>query len=256
MSATHTPITEEAVHIRTPEGVCDAAFLHPAAGTWPAVIVWPDAFGLRPAMLEIGKRLAAEGYCVLIPNPFYRAPSPPITDAAHFDFGNPEHMAKLRPLMQSATAPGHAETDSAAFAAFLDTRPEVDHSKKMGTQGYCMGGQLALRTAAALPDRIGAAASFHGGGLVSDKPDSPHLLAPRIKARVYIGIASNDDARQPNAKEKLCDAFPDAQVEVYGSLHGWCVPDMPPRDGRPVYDKTDAEIAWGKLVALYRDALS
>jgi carboxymethylenebutenolidase len=168
-------------------------------------------------------------------------------------------MAKLRPLMASITAPGNAEKDAAAYIAFLDAREEVDRSRKIGTQGYCMGGTLVVRTAAHLPQRIGAGASFHAGGLVTDKPDSPHLLAPKIKARMYFGIASNDDSRQPDAKDKLKEAFAaarvSAEIEVYSALHGWCIRDMPVREGVAIYNKPEAERAWGKLVALYKAAL-
>jgi carboxymethylenebutenolidase len=170
-------------------------------------------------------------------------------------------MAKLRPLMASVNAPGNGEKDAVAYVAFLDAQKEVDKAKKIGTQGYCMGGPLVVKTAAALPERIGAGASFHGGGLVTDKPDSPHLLAPKIKARIYFGIASNDDARQPDAKDKLKEAFAaakvSAEIEVYaGALHGWCVPDMPTQNGAPIYNKADAERAWSKLLALYKAALA
>src|SRR5213078_3476973 len=226
------------------------------------VLVWPDAFGLRPAMRDIGKRIAAEGYSVLVPNPFYRlAKAPVIQDPTSFSFSNPADMAKLRPLMESVTAAGAAEKDAAAYVAFLDAQPQVNTAKKIGTQGYCMGGPLVVRTAASLPDRIGAGASFHGGGLVTNAPTSPHLLAPKIKARMYFGIASNDDMRQPDAKDKLREAFAaakvPAEIEVYpGALHGWCVPDMPLQNGSPIYNKPDAERAWGKLVALYKTALA
>ena len=158
--------------------------------------------------------------------------------------------------MSSIGAPGTAEKDAAAYVAFLDAQPEVDKTKKIGTQGYCMGGPLVVRTAAAVPDRIGAGASFHGGGLVTDKPDSPHLLAPKIKARMYFGVASSDDQRQPDAKDKLKESFTKAgvpvEVEVYPAKHGWCVPDMPVEDGAPIYDNAQGERAWGKLVALYK----
>jgi carboxymethylenebutenolidase len=223
--------------------------------------VWPDAFGLRPAMRDIGKRIAAEGYSVLVPNPFYRVARAPFSDASKFNFQNPEDMAKLKPLMASATAPGNVDKDAVAYVGFLDAQKEVNKSKKIGTQGYCMGGPLVVKTAAKVPNRIGAGASFHGGGLVTDKPDSPHLLAPKIKARMYFAIASNDDARQPDAKDKLKEAFAavkvPAEVEVYAdALHGWCVPDMPMQNGKPIYNKADAERAWSKLVALYKAALS
>src|ERR1700686_1911726 len=254
------PVVETDVEIKTPDGTCNAAFIHPKAGSHPGVLIWPDAFGLRPSMREMAKRLAAEGYSVLVPNPFYRVAKAPFSDASNFNFQNPDDMAKLRPLMASVNAPGNAEKDAAAYVAFLDAQKQVNKAKKIGTQGYCMGGALVVRTAAALPDRIGAGASFHGGGLVTDKPDSPHLLAPKIKARMYFGIASNDDERQPDAKVKLKEAFAAAKVvaeiEVYPALHGWCVPDMPVRDGSPIYNKIEAERAWGKLVALYRAALA
>ena len=158
-------------------------------------------------MRDIGKRIAAEGYSVLVPNPFYRVAKAPFTDASKFNFQNPDDMAKLRPLMASVNAPGNAEKDAVAYVAFLDAQREVNKAKKIGTQGYCMGGPLVVRTAATVPDRIGAGASFHGGGLVTDKPDSPHLLAPKIKARMYFGIAANDDKRQPDAKDKLKRGF-------------------------------------------------
>jgi carboxymethylenebutenolidase len=253
-------VVETDVEIKTPDGTCDATFIHPKSGSNPGVLVWPDAFGLRPSMRGIGRRIAAEGYSVLVPNPFYRVSKAPFTDASNFNFQNADDMAKLRPLMASVNAPGNGEKDAAAYVAFLDAQKEVNKAKKIGTQGYCMGGALVVRTAATLPDRIGAGASFHGGGLVTDKPDSPHLLAPKIKARMYFGIASNDDERQPDAKVKLKEAFAAAKVvaeiEVYPAQHGWCVPDMPMRDGAPIYNKVEAERAWGKLVALYRAALA
>jgi carboxymethylenebutenolidase len=260
-SAAALDVVETNVEIKTPDGTCDAAFVHPKSGSYPGVLIWPDAFGLRPAMRDIAKRLAAEGYSVLVPNPYYRVSKPPFPDAAGFDFQNPTDMAKLRPLMASVNAPGNAEKDAAAYVAFLDAQKEVNKSRKIGTQGYCMGGPLVVRTAAALPDRIGAGASFHGGGLVTDKPDSPHRLAPRIKARMYFGVASNDDARQPDAKDKLKESFAaanvPAEIEVYsGALHGWCVPDMPPKNGTPIYSQPAAERAWSKLIALYQAALA
>ena len=195
-SAAELPVVEQHVEIKTPDGTCDAVFIHPATGSHPGVLIWPDAFGLRPSMRDIGKRLAAEGYSVLVPNPFYRlAKAPVIQDPSSFSFQNPADMAKLQPLMASITASGAAEKGAVAYIGFLDTQSQVNTSKKIGTQGYCMGGPLVVRTAAVSPNRVGAGASFHGGGLVTDKPDSPHLLAPKIKARMYFGIASNDDMR-------------------------------------------------------------
>ncbi len=254
-------IVETEVEIKTPDGTCDAAFIHPKTGSHAGVLIWPDAFGLRPAMRDMAKRLAADGYSVLVPNPYYRVGKAPFSDASTFSFQNPADMAKLRPLMASVNAPGNPEKDAVAYVGFLDAQKEVNKAKKIGTQGYCMGGPLVMKTAAALPDRIGAGASFHGGGLVTDKPDSPHLLAPKIKARMYVGVASNDDARQPDAKDKLKEAFAaakvTAEVEVYaGALHGWCVPDMPMQNGAPIYNKPDAERAWGKLLALYKAGLA
>jgi carboxymethylenebutenolidase len=214
-------------------------------------------------MRDIGKRLAAEGYAVLVPNPFYRiAKAPVIDDPSSFNFQNPTDRAKLTPLMESINAPGAAEKDAVTFIAFLDAQPQVNTAKKIGTQGYCMGGRLVMRTAAAVPERVGAGASFHGGGLVTNNPDSPHLLAPKIKAKMYFGIAANDDMQQPDAKDKLREAFAAAQnpaeIEVYTQAqHGWCVPDMPKQaNGEPIYNKPDAERAWSKLVALYKAALA
>ena len=250
---------EKNVEIKTPDGTCDAAFIHPASGAHPAVIIWPDAFGLRPSMRDMAKRLAAAGYSVLVPNPFYRvAKSPVFEDASKVDFQ--KERAKITPLMGSIQADGTVEKDAPAFVAWLDMQKEVDRNKKIGTQGYCMGGGLVVRTAAALPSRIGAGASFHGGGLVTDRPNSPHLLAPKIKARMYFGIATNDDMQQPDAKTKLREAFDmakvPAEIEVYSmAQHGWCVPDMPAGANGPIYNKADAERAWAKLEALYKAAL-
>jgi carboxymethylenebutenolidase len=257
------PVVETNVEIKTPDGTCDAVFIHPTTGAHPGVLIWPDAFGLRPSMRDMGKRIAAEGYSVLVPNPFYRvAKAPVIEDPSRFNFQNPDDRAKLAPLMGSLNAQGAAEKDAVAFIAFLDAQKEVNKAKKIGTQGYCMGGPLVMKTAAAVSNRVGAGASFHGGGLVTDMPNSPHLLAPQIKAKMYFGVASNDDMTQPDAKDKLKAAFVAAQnpaeIEVYtGAQHGWCVPDMPMQaNGMPIYSKPDAERAWGKLVTLYKSALA
>jgi carboxymethylenebutenolidase len=255
------PVVETDVAIKTPDGTCDAAFIHPTTGSHPGVLIWADAFGLRPSMRDIGKRIAAEGYSVLVPNPFYRvAKAPVFDDPSSFNFQNQADMAKLMPLMGSINATGNAEKDAVAFIAFLDAQSQVNKAKKIGTQGYCMGGPLVMKTAAVLPNRVGAGASFHGGGVVTEKPDSPHLLATKIKARMYFGIASNDDQRQPDQKDKLKEAFGaakvPAEIEVYPAKHGWCVPDMPADNGVPIYSRPDAERAWGKLVALYKVALA
>ena len=255
VSAAELEVVETDVEIKTPDGTCDAAFFHPKSGSHPGVLIWPDAFGLRPSMRDIGKRVAAGGYSVLVPNPFYRVAKNPFTDASNVDFA--KERSKIIPLMASVNAAGNAEKDAVAYIAFLDAQKQVNKSKKIGTQGYCMGGALVVRTAATVPDRVGAGASFHGGALVTDKPDSPHLLAPKIKARMYFGIAISDDKAQPDAKVKLKEAFPAAEIEVYPeAVHGWCVPDMPKQaNGMPTYSKPDAERAWGKLVALYKVAL-
>ena len=249
-------VTEKNVEIKTPDGTCDAAFIHPATGAHAAVIIWPDAFGLRQSMRDLGTRLASEnGYSVLVVNPFYRVAKGTVyPNASTVDFA--AERAKLGPLMGSITAAGTVEKDAPALVAWLDSQPQVDKTKKIGTQGYCMGGALVVRTAAAVPERIGAGASFHGGGLVTDTPASPHLLAPKIKARMYFGVAANDDMQAPDAKVKLKQAFDAAkvpvEVEVYSNAqHGWCVPDMP----GGLYAKADAERAWGKLVALYKAGL-
>jgi len=254
------PVVEKDVTINTPDGSCNAAYFHPAEGKHPAVLLWTDAFGLRPSMREMGRRLAADGYAVLVPNPFYRIGKGPFYEtAANVDFKDKATFTKLGPLMGSIGAAGAAEKDAVELVKFLDAQPEVDKSRKIGTQGYCMGGALVFRTAAAVPERIGAGASFHGGGLVTDKPDSPHLLVPKIKARMLVAIAGSDDARQPDAKDKLRKAFDDAhvaaKVEVFAETHGWCVPDMPHEDGKPIYNQADAERAWSELLALYKSTL-
>jgi carboxymethylenebutenolidase len=256
-------VVETNVDIKTADGTCDAAFIHAAAGAHPAVIVWPDAFGLRPSMRDMAKRLVQEGgYSVLVPNPFYRVAKAPVFDnPSAFNFNDPAQRSKLTPLMGSINAAGAAERDAQAFIAWLDKQPQVDKNKKIGTQGYCMGGPLVVKTAATVSDRVGAGASFHGGGLVTPNPDSPHLLASKIKARMYFGIATNDDMQQPDAKTKLKEAFAaakvPAEIEVYSkSQHGWCVPDMPKQpNGEPIYNEADAERAWAKLLALYKAAL-
>ncbi len=260
VSAAALPVMAMNVDVKTPDGTCDATFIHPTTGSHPGVIIWPDAFGLRPAMVDMGKRLAADGYAVLVPNPYYRMTKAPGIDMNGFSFQNPADMGKLRPLMGSIGAAGVAEKDAAAFIAFLDAQKPVNTSKKVGAQGYCMGGPLVFRTMAAVPNRMGAGGSFHGGGLVTDQPTSPHLLIPKMKGRLYVAVASNDDQRQPDAKDKLKEAFAaakvPAEVEVYKSLHGWCVPDMPAEANNPIYNKPEAEKAWAKLLELYKTALA
>ncbi len=262
VSAAAVEVIEKDVEVKTPDGTCDAAFFYPVTGSHPGVLIWTDVFGLRPVFREFGRRLATEGYAVLVPNPYYRtAKAPVFSDISSFDFQSEADRAKLPPLTTPLNAAGAVEADATAYIAFLDSQRPVNKAKKIGTQGYCMGGPLVMKTAAAVADRVGAGASFHGGGLVTDKPDSPHLLAPKIKARLYFAIASNDDMRQPDAKDKLRDAFAaakvPAEIEVYaGAQHGWCVPDMPMRDGKAIYSQPDAERAWHKLLTLYKSALA
>jgi len=247
-------LTETDVEIKTPDGTADAVFTHPAAGTHPGVLVWTDIMGLRPAFRDMGRRLAAEGYAVLTPNPFYRS-GKVSRDGLGLSFQDPAARAKMMQLMGALTAPGAAERDAAAYTAWLDAQPQVKTAAKLGTTGYCMGGPLIMRTAAHLPDRIGAAASFHGGGLVTDKPESPHLMIPKMKARFLIAIASDDDAKQPDAKNVLKAAFAaarlNAEIEVYeGAKHGWCVP------GSPVHNPAQADRAFARLLALFKMALA
>jgi carboxymethylenebutenolidase len=245
------------VEVTTPSGTCDAALIHPKGkGPWPGVILFPDIFGLRPTMRDMAKRLAANGYVVLVPNPFYRtskAPGLPIT----LDFASPEDRAKIAKVREPLTNDA-VMSDSSAYVKFLDAQAMVNKKAKMGVLGYCMGGPMTMQAAAANPGRIGAGASFHGGGLVTDKPDSPHLMVPKMKAQFYFAVAANDDQRQPDAKTKLDEAFKaaglPAKIEVYdGCMHGWCVVDMPHQpDGKPIYNEAGAERAWGQLVVLYK----
>ena len=241
------------VEIKTPDGTADAYFVHPAAGHHPGVLVWPDIFGLRPAFRQMGKRLAESGYSVLVVNPFYRTKKAP-TAPEHPDFDDPPTRQMLMSLHDSLS-PATAKTDAKAFMGYLDSQSAVDKKRKMGTTGYCMGGPLVFETAAAVADRVGAAATFHGGGLVTSKPDSPHLLIPEMKAQYLIAIAENDDQRQPDAKNVLRDSFAKAklpaEIEVYkGTLHGWCPPDA------KVYNQEQAEKAWSRLLVLFKTALA
>ena len=255
-------LTEKDVTIKTPDGTCDAAFIHPTSGKHPGVLIWTDIFGLRPSMRDIAKRLAGVGYSVLVPNPFYRTQKAPvIDDASKFDFAAPADQAKMKTWTTPINEAGAIERDAAAFIAFMDAQKEVDTAKKIGTQGYCMGGPLVFKTASTVSGRVGAGATFHGGGLVTDKPDSPHLLIPKMKSHMLIAIAASDDSKQPDAKDKLKAAFTtanlSAEVEVYaGTIHGWCVRDMPLQNGKPIYNQLDADRAWGRLLALYKTSLT
>src|SRR5271165_631469 len=242
-------VVESEVTITTPDGSADCYFVHPATGTAPGVVVWPDIFGLRPAFRQMSKRLAESGYSVLVVNPFYRTKKAPTADA-----GAATPIQQVMPLAQSLSEATNM-TDAKAFIGWLDKQPSVAKNRKMGTQGYCMGGPMALRTSAAVPDRVGAVASFHGGGLVRDGENSPHLQAARTKAQFLIAIAANDDARAPKEKDVLKDTFAKAnlpaEIEVYtDAAHGWCPPDS------RVYNEPQAEKAWSRLLALYGKALA
>jgi carboxymethylenebutenolidase len=246
-------VTETEVKIKTPDGVADSYFVHPAKGAHAGVLIWPDILGLRPAFRQMGKRLAESGYAVLVVNPFYRQKASPIVPAGA-TFADPEVRKQVMPLAQALNATTHV-TDAKAFVAWLDTQPAVDKKRKIGTTGYCMGGPITMRTAAVVSDRVGAGASFHGGGLVTKNPDSPHLLVPTMKAEYLFAIAENDDQRDPEAKNVLKETFARAklraEIEVYaGAAHGWCPPDS------AVYDEAQAEKAWGRMLALFSKALA
>ena len=246
-------VVETEVQIKTADGLCDAVFFHPQVKkTSPAVLIWTDILGLRPEFRDMGRRLAGEGYAVLVPNPFYRVRKAPVITGA-FDFSNPTDRAKLGELTAPNT-PDAVTRDAGSYLAWLDAQPQVNKKAKVGTVGFCMGGALTMRTAAIRPDRVGAGCSFHGGnGLVTDKPDSPHLLVPKIKASYHFGVAQNDDQQAPTVKVKLKEAFDAAKVpatvEVYSANHGWMVP------GSQVYNKDQAERGWTAMLALYKQAL-
>jgi len=252
MAHAQDTVAEKDVDVKTPDGVADAALFYPKGkGKWPAVLIWTDIFGLRPVFRDMGRRLAAQGYVVLVPNPFYRKGRAPSLGVENADFSKPDDRAKLMTLASTIGGPGAVEKDAPAFIAFLDAQPQTDRKKKAGTQGYCMGGPLVYRTAAVVPDRIAGAVTCHGGGLVTKGPDSPHLLIPKMKAEVYSAVAANDDARSPTDKDVLRKAFADAgkkaTVLVYdGCQHGWCV------KGSAVYNEAGAEKAWAELTALYK----
>jgi carboxymethylenebutenolidase len=242
-------VTESEVTVKTPDGAADCYFVHPSSGTAAGVLVWPDIFGLRPAFRQMGKRLAESGYSVLVVNPFYRVKKAPTAEA-----GGATPIQQVMPLAQGLNETTHM-TDAKAFIGWLDGQSSVAKNRKMGTQGYCMGGPMAFRTAAAVPGRVGAVASFHGGGLVTAAPNSPHLQAAKSQAQFLVLIAENDDSRSPKDKDALKETFAQAnlpaEIEVYaGAAHGWCPPDS------TVYNEALAEKAWGRLLALYGKALA
>jgi carboxymethylenebutenolidase len=237
--------TSARVTIETPDGSAEGFFVTPAQGKHPAVLIWPDIAGLRPAFEAMATRLAAQGYAVLSVNQYYRSSKLPITET-FAEWGTEEGQARIRPMLEPLTSAAIAR-DGAAFVAWLDQQPQVDTAKKIGTTGYCMGGPFTVRTAAAAPERVGVIGSFHGGGLVTEKPDSPHTLFETMTAAALICVAQNDDARQPEAKTRLKEAAEaagrTAEIEVYPAQHGWCVTDS------PVYDEAQAERAWARLLA-------
>jgi carboxymethylenebutenolidase len=242
-------VTDADVNIMTPDGTADCYFVHPASGTAPGVLMWPDIFGLRPAFRQMAKRLAESGYAVLVVNPFYRTQKAPTADQ-----GAATPIQQVLPLAQTLNETTHM-TDAKAFIGWLDKQASVAKNRKMGTQGYCMGGPMAFRTAAAMPGRVGAVATFHGGGLVTTMPDSPHLQAATSKAQFLVAIAESDDKRAPTDKTVMRETFDkahlQAEIEVYaGAAHGWCPPDT------SVYNEAQAEKAWSRLLVLYGKALA
>jgi carboxymethylenebutenolidase len=232
----------------------DAYYVAPTAGKYPAVLVWPDIMGLRPAFRLMGDRLAKSGYAVLTVNPFYRKQKGVVFDATTEKFSDPPVRARLIPLMQSLSADTN-KVDAVAGIGWLDKQKEVDTSKGVGTTGYCMGGPLVMRTAAYVPDRVRAGCTFHGGGIATAQPNSPHLLVPQYKAKAFLcAVAQNDDQQDPASKDRLKEAFSaagiPAEVEVYPAQHGWCPPDS------QVYDQVQAERAWERLLATFKVGLS
>ncbi len=252
-SADAQQVTAANVDVPTPGGVADCHFVHPSDGTHPGVLIWPDALGLRPAFEQMGRRLAESGYAVLVVNPYYRKVKAPVLPEGA-SFRDEATRNTIFPLMRSLS-PEITLTDARAFVGFLDGQAVVADDRKMATTGYCMGGSMTMRTAAAFPDRIGAGASFHGGRLVTDGPESPHLLVGKMRAHYLFAIAENDDEKEPEAKSVLREAFAaaglPAEIEVYeGALHGWCPPDS------AVYNEAQAERAWSRMLALFERALA
>ena len=246
-------VVEQDVTIETPDGEADCYFVHPAEGRHAAVIVWPDIVSIRPAFRAMGKRLAESGYSVLVVNPYYRTHNGQIVPDGK-TFRDPGIRDLLMPHARSLS-PDTCVSDGRAYVAWLDQQASVDTGRKIGTTGYCMTGSYVMRLAAAIPDRIGAGGSFHGGGLATEAEDSPHLLADQMRAGFLIAIAANDDERNPQEKVLLREAFDEhdvrAEVEVYeDTLHGWCPPDS------AVYNEAQAERAWSRLLALFERELA
>ena len=251
-SGSATGLREETVRITTPDGVLDAFYVAPASGRHPAVLTWPDIAGLRDAFKVMARRLAAQGHAVLVANPYYRSgPAPQFADFAAFLAT--DGFAKATEFRKPLT-PDAIGRDAAAAIGWLNRRAEVDRAKGVGTNGYCMGGPFTVYTAAAVPDRVRAAASLHGGGLFkADDPQSPHALLARTRASYLFAIGQNDDAKEPNVKTVLDQAAVAAgrpvKVQVYAADHGWTVLDS------PSYDRAEAERAWGQMSELFKAAL-
>ncbi len=242
------PVKGRDVVVTTPDGQCDAYFTAPTSGKHPAILIWPDIMGLRPAFRTMADRLAQSGYAVLVVNQFYRSVKSPIVQPGE-SFDQPAVRERITPW-RAALTPAAVTSDGKTFVAFLDKQKEVDTRRGIGSAGYCMGGPMVIRTAAAVPGRVHAGASFHGAGLVGDAADSPNALVPKLRGGYLIAIATNDDQRSPNDKIVLRDAFAaakrPAEIEVYeGAMHGWCVIDS------KVYNQPQAERAWGKMLGLF-----
>lgn len=248
-------VIETDVSVPIPDGLCDAVLFHPQCGTHPGILLWPDAGGLRAAFRDLGRRVASQGYVVLVPNHLYRSARPPIFPPGFDPPNRAADMETYSRITASFFAAGAIERDAAAYVSYLDARSEIKKRKKLGSIGYCLGGMCVMRTAAFLPGRIGAGVSLHGAPLVISRPDSTHLLAPKIKAQLYFAVASDDDQRDPNLTSQLRAALSKAKVraeiEVYpGALHGWCVPDS-----KAAANKQAVELAWTKMMALIERAL-
>ncbi|MDB2439928.1 dienelactone hydrolase family protein [Hellea sp.] len=246
-------VSEQDVTIETPDGTADAFFAHPSKGAHAAVLIWPDIVGLRPAFKMMAKRLAGDGYAALVVNPYYRQVKGALVEPGQ-SFRDPGVREKIIPYARALSQTTN-RTDARAFVAWLDKQSAVDTSRKIGTTGYCMGGPMTMITAAEIPSRIGAGASFHGGGLATDRENSPHLLIPKMQASYLIAVAENDDKRSPETKTVLKDAFAaadlSAEIEVYeGTQHGWCPPDS------AVYNEAMANKAWERKLALFKTALA
>ncbi|MDP1025717.1 dienelactone hydrolase family protein [Sphingomonas sp. KR1UV-12] len=245
-------VAGRAVAITTPDGSADAYFVAPAKGRHPGVLIWPDIMGLRPAFEQMARRLAESGYAVLVVNQFYRSTKAPFLKPGE-SYDQPAVRERITPW-RAALTPAATTSDAGAFVAWLDAQPQVDRKRPLAVTGYCMGGPMMIRTAAAHPDRVRAGASFHGAALVGDAPDSPDKLIPQLKGGYLIAIAANDDARAPGDKDVLRAAFTaarvPAEIEVYaGADHGWCPPDS------RAYNRTQAERAWARQLALFAKQL-